>query len=69
MVKIICKLKILTPPPPQTIVLEIWWRGIYPQNLAWVHAAVSEEPQFAGRLTDDGRLRHHRSSAGKVKQS
>ncbi len=32
--------------------LEIWWRGSYPQNLAWIHAAVSEKPEF----TDDGRI-------------
>ncbi len=54
--------------------LEIWWRGSYPQNLAWIHAAVSEKPEFTdGRRTDgrtdDGRLRHDSSSADKVKQS
>ena len=29
----------------------MWWGGSYPQNLVWVHAAVSEKPEF----TDDGR--------------
>ncbi len=50
--------------------LEIWWRGSYPQHLAWIHAAVSEKLEFTddGR-TDDGRLRHDSSSADKVKQS
>ena len=39
------------------------------QRLAWIHAAVSEKPEFAdGRRTDDGRLRHD-SSADKVNQS
>ncbi len=37
----------------------------YPQNLASIHAVVSEKPEFM----DDGRLRHDSSSAGKVKQS
>ncbi len=32
--------------------LEIWWRESYPENLAWIHAAVSEKAKF----TDDGRL-------------
>ncbi len=31
--------------------LEIWWRGIYAQNLAWIHAVVSEKLEF----TDGGR--------------
>ncbi len=31
--------------------LEIWRIGSYPQNLVWIHAAVSEKPEF----TDDGR--------------
>ncbi len=30
--------------------LEIGWIGSFPQNLAWIHAAVSEKPE----LTDDG---------------
>ena len=37
--------------------LEIWWRGSYSQNLAWIHAAVSEKLEFTdgrmdGRTTD-----------------
>ena len=41
----------------------------HPQNLAWIHAAVSEKLEFTdgptdGR-TDDGRLRHDSSSADK----
>ncbi len=38
--------------------------GSYPQNLAWIYAAVSDKLEF----TDDGRLRHDSSSADKVKQ-
>ncbi len=54
--------------------LVIQQRGSYPQNLAWIHAAVSEKPEFTydGRTdgrTNDGRLRHDSSSADKVKQS
>ncbi len=45
--------------------MEIWWIGSCPQNLVWIHAAVSKKPDF----TDDGRLRHDSSSANKVKQS
>ncbi len=33
--------------------LEIWRIGSFPQNLAWIHAAVSEKPQLTdGRTTD-----------------
>ncbi len=51
--------------------LEIWLRGSYPQNLAWIHAAVSEKPEFTedGWTTNNGRLRHDSSSADKVKMS
>ena len=42
--------------------LEIWWRVSYPQKLAWIHATVSDKPEFTddgratdGRPTDDGR--------------
>ncbi len=50
--------------------LEIWWRGSYPQNLAWIHQAVSEKREFTDdERTDDRRLRHDSSSADKVKQS
>ncbi len=35
--------------PTNKIGLEIWWRASYPQNLAWIHAAVSEKPEFNGR--------------------
>ena len=31
--------------------LEMWLRRSCPQNVAWIHAAVSEKPEF----TDDGR--------------
>ncbi len=31
--------------------LEVWWRGSYPQSLAWIHAAVYEKP---GLRTTDG---------------
>ncbi len=42
----------------------------YPQNLGWIHAAVSENPEFTDAgWTDAGRLRHDSSSADKVKQS
>ncbi len=60
-------------------VLEIWWRGSYPQYWACIHATVSEKPEFTvdgrttdGRTTYDGRLRHDSSSADfadKVTQS
>ena len=62
--------------------LEIWWRGSYPQNLACIHAAVSEKLEFTGRRTTEGRRTEGRttdacamwqarcdsSSADKVKQ-
>ncbi len=50
--------------------LEIWWRGRYPQNLAFIHAAVSEKLEYTDNgQTDDGGLRHDSSSADKVKES
>ena len=38
--------------------LEIWWIEICPQNLAWIHAAVSEKSEFTdvqvdGQTMDD----------------
>ena len=44
------------------------WKGSYPQNLAWIHAAVSDKLEFTDEWTD-GRLCHNSSSADKVKQS
>ncbi len=33
--------------------VEIWWRGSYQQNLAWIYAAVSEKLEFTnGRTTN-----------------
>ena len=33
--------------------LEIWWIGSFPQNLAWIRAAVSEKPKLTdGRAMD-----------------
>ncbi len=49
---------------------EILQIGSFPQNLGWIHAALSEKPELTdGRRTDDGRLRHDSSSANRVKQS
>ncbi len=38
--------------------------GSFPQNLAWILAAVSEKPELM-----DGRLRHDSSSADRVDES
>ncbi len=33
--------------------LELWRLGSFPQNLAWIHAIVTEEPELMdGRTTD-----------------
>ncbi len=42
-----------------------------PTNLVWIHAAVSEKPEFTERRMDNRRLCHDStsSSADKVKQS
>ena len=60
--------------------LEIWRRGSYPQNLAWIHAVVHRFLRNLSLLTTDGlddrRLRHDTvalltksSRTAKVKQS
>ena len=43
----------------------------YPQNMAWIHTAVSEKTEFTDQAlrTDDGRLRYDSGSADKVKHS
>ncbi len=33
--------------------MQIWWRGSYPQNLARIHAAVSEKLEFRDGRTMD----------------
>ncbi len=43
---------------------EIWRISSFPQNLAWIHAKVSEKPELT-----DGCLRHDSSSADKVKHN
>ncbi len=35
--------------------LEIWWRASYPQNLAWIYAAVCEKIEFTDDQRTDGR--------------
>ncbi len=47
------KLKILKKKKKKKC-LEIWWIGSFPQNLSWIHAVVSEKPEFMddGRTTD-----------------
>ncbi len=43
----------------------MWWIGSYPQNLAWMHAGISEKPEFF-LWTMDGRMHrclHHDSSS------
>ncbi len=42
----------------------MWRIGSFPQNLAWIHAAIFEKPELQ---TDDGRPHHDSSSAVKVK--
>ncbi len=36
--------------------IEIWCRGSYPQNLAWIYAAVSEKPECTDGRTPAPRL-------------
>ncbi len=42
-----------------SIITKIWWIGWFPQNLAWIHAAVSEKPE----LMNNWCLHHDSSSA------
>ncbi len=47
--------------------LEIWRIRSFPQNLAWIHAAVSEKPELTDGRTDAGRLRHDKKKKKIVK--
>ncbi len=34
--------------------IHVWWIGSCPQNVAWIHAAVSEKPEFTDAGKDGG---------------
>ncbi len=56
--------------------LEMWWVGSFPQNVVWIHEAVSANLSLPmtdgwtdrGRM-DDGRPRQDSGSADRVNQS